>query len=150
MDTRQFHPVYLLHILFILVLWALVFFCIFRFPQSMPLLKDRAVFYTLTAFGIAAAGVAFIFLRLGALAANAAAMFRRTAMGDALLMAALGLLGTVFWVARDQTLFLCAFLGTLVILQTHVPLLDDEEFEPPGFPEQVPGPTPGRADGPPA
>ena len=138
--SKQFHPVYLLHILFILALWGLVFFCMFRFPQSLPSLTDRRMFYACVAAGAMAAAVAFVFLRLGALSRDSAAMFRRTATGDAVLLASLGILGPAFWMARDQTLFLCALLGGLVILQTHVPLLDDEEFEPPGFQEHMPDP----------
>jgi hypothetical protein len=139
--SKKFHPVYLLHILFILVLWGLVFFCMFRFPQSLASLTNRRMFYACVAAGVAAAGVAFVFLRLGALVQEPAVMFRRAVVGDALLAGALGILGPVFWMARDQTLFLCALLGALIILQTHVPLLDDEEFEPPGFQEHVPDPA---------
>ena len=139
--SKKYHPVYLLHVLFILASWAILFFSMFRFPQDMPVLTGPHLFYGLCIAGCLLCAVAFVFLRLGALAKDAPTMYRRTAVGDAFMLLSITALGSTFWMARDQTLFLCAVLGILVILQTHVPLPEDEEFDPPEFKENFPDPS---------
>jgi len=136
--SKKYHPIYLLHVLFILALWGILFFSMFRYPHDLRSLPDARLFFGLTILGGLVAAVAFVFLRLGALAKDASAMYRRTAVGDGILLIAAVILGAAFWWAREQTLFLCAVLGSLVLLQTHVPLPEDEEFDPPEFKDHVP------------
>ena len=138
MAANKHHPVYLLHLLFILLLWTALIAAMFRFPITRPALMSVRAFNAACALALVAAAAALVFLRIGALSTDPARMFRRTAVGDLLLVLALGVAGPVFWLARDQVLFLCALLGAVLMLQTHVPLLDDEDLDPPGLKEHLP------------
>jgi|GEM_PF-3031293 len=138
MFSRKHHPVYLLHLLFILVLWTALIAAMFRFPMTAPALMSVRVFNIACGMAAVVAVAALILLRIGALSMDPSRMFRRTAAGDVLLLLALAISGPVFWLARDQTLFLCALLGAVLMLQTHVPLLDDEDLDPPGLKEHLP------------
>jgi hypothetical protein len=136
--VKKHHPVYLFHLLFILLLWTGLFAAMFYFPMTAPAMMSVRIFNIACALAAALAAAALVLLRIGALSTDPARMFRRTAAGDLLLVLALGVAGPVFWLVRDQILFICALLGAVLILQTHVPLLDDEDLDPPGLKEHLP------------
>jgi hypothetical protein len=125
------HPVYGVHVLFIVGLWAAFLWAALAFPAGLSAIRSARLFWGLVAAGCLPAAAGFIFLRMGGLAAEPAAMYRWTARGDALLALALAVLLTVFRLSHDALLFMAACLGGLVILQTHVPFVDDEALDPP-------------------
>jgi len=125
------HPVYGVHVFFIVSLWALFFWAVFAFPMGLPAFRSVRLFWGLVAAGCIPAAAGFVLLRMGGLAVEPAPMFRWTAWGDALLALALAVLLTVFGLTRDALLFMTACLGGIVILQTHVPFVDDEALDPP-------------------
>lgn len=128
---RRMHPVYGVHVFFIVSLWALVIWALFSFPVGLPAFRSARLFWGLVAAGCVPAAVGFVFLRMGGLAAEPGPMYRRTALGDALIALSLGILLPLFGAAFDRFLFMTACLGGLVILQTHVPFEDDESLDPP-------------------
>jgi hypothetical protein len=125
------HPVYGVHVVFILLLWAAFFWAAFAFPPGPSAIRSARLFWGLVAAGLVPAAAGFVLLRRGGLAAEPGAMFRRTVWGDALTALALAVLLAVFWLTRDAMLFMTACLGGLVVLQTHVPFVDDEALDPP-------------------
>ena len=126
-----------MHLLFILLLWTALIAAMF-YSHDPTRAHERARFQHRLRPDGGAGIAALILLRIGALAMDPVRMFRRTAVGDLLLVLALAIAGPVFWLARDQILFLCALLGAVLMLQTHVPLLDDEDLDPPGLKDHLP------------
>lgn len=125
------HPVYGVHVFFIVCLWAAFLWAVFSFPLDLPAFRAVRLLWGLVAAGCVPAAAGFVLLRKGGLAAEPGAMFRWTAWGDALMALSLAVLLGVFWFSRDHQLFETACLAGIVVLQTHVPFVDDEALDPP-------------------
>lgn len=122
--------IYLVHIFLILLLWILFFYLFFLNNITLNLNYPKKYFYLFGTFGFFLWLLGFIFLRKSSLSNIEEKLFKFSREGDLLLFFGFLVLFFVSFIYGNYEFSLGIVLATLIILQTHFPLIEDESFYP--------------------
>lgn len=124
------NSLYLIHFFLIILLWFLFFIFFFFDIPNLNFSIPNLFFYFFLLFGIFFYVLGFYFLRKGSLVEEEHKIFKFSKKGDLFLISGFIILFITFFLKRNPNLYLSLILGTLVILQTHFPLIEDESLYP--------------------
>lgn len=125
--------IYLIHIFLILLLWILFFYLFFLNNITLNLNYPKKYFYLFEIFGFFLWFLGLIFLRKSSLSNIEEKLFKFARKGDLLLFFGFLILFFVSFIYGKYNFSLGIVLATLIVLQTHFPLVEDESF----YPEEI-------------
>lgn len=125
--------IYLIHIFLILLLWILFFYLFFLNNITLNLNYPKKYFYLFEIFGFFLWFLGLIFLRKSSLYSIEEKLFKFAKKGDLLLFFGFLILFFVSFIYGKYNFSLGIVLATLIVLQTHFPLVEDESF----YPEEI-------------
>lgn len=121
---------YLIHLFLILILWILFFYLFFFNQRIINFNYKKIYFYVFEGIGFIIWSLGFFFLRKSSLSDKEEKMFHFAKKGDLFLISGFLISFLTSFIYGYKNFSFGIILGTLIILQTHFPLVEDESLYP--------------------